>query len=87
MESIESKINIQRLKKIVPVVLGAAGGFLYYSFIGCATGTCAITSNPWSSTVVGAIIGLMLTTKNKKIIENTSENILGKNDEKERRNG
>lgn len=44
----------------IPVLLGAAGGFLYYKFIGCKTGACPITSNPWISTLYGALIGLMI---------------------------
>ena len=37
-------------KYLIPVagVLGGGGlGFLYYRFIGCSTGTCPLTSNPW----------------------------------------
>lgn len=44
----------------LPVVIGAAGGFLYYKFVGCASGTCPITSNPWSSTIYGAVMGLLI---------------------------
>ncbi|MEI3072144.1 MAG: hypothetical protein ACLR8L_11105 [Oscillospiraceae bacterium] len=25
---------------------GGVGGWLYYRYVGCATGACAITSNP-----------------------------------------
>jgi len=39
------------------VVLGALGGFLYWYFVGCANGTCMITSSPWNSSVYGAIMG------------------------------
>jgi hypothetical protein len=45
---------------ILPVVIGAAGGFLYYKFVGCASGTCPITANPWSSTIYGAVMGLLI---------------------------
>ncbi len=48
------------VSNIIPVLIGAAGGFLYYKLIGCATGTCPITSNPWSSTVYGAVLGLLV---------------------------
>ena len=69
MESQALKMNVIRGKKILPVVIGAAAGYLYYNFIGCVTGTCAITSNPWPSTIVGAVIGLMLMPKNKKLVQ------------------
>lgn len=45
---------------IAGAVLGAIGGYLYYYFVGCASGTCAITSNPLNSTVYGAIMGSLL---------------------------
>ena len=41
---------------------GAILGFGYYYFIGCNTGTCAITSNPYISATYGAVIGLLLGT-------------------------
>lgn len=39
------------------LVLGAIGGFLYWKWVGCAGGTCAITSRPLNSTLYGAVIG------------------------------
>lgn len=45
--------------RVAPVVLGAAGGFAYYKFVGCRSGACPITSNPWISTIYGAVIGSM----------------------------
>jgi hypothetical protein len=50
-----------KLIKILPVILGALAGFLYYSFIGCYSGSCAITSNPVISTFYGAAIGFVFT--------------------------
>jgi hypothetical protein len=38
---------------------GAAAGFAYYYFIGCVSGTCPITSNPYISTGYGAVVGLL----------------------------
>lgn len=48
------------------VIIGAALGYAYYYFIGCQTGTCPITSNPWISTGYGAIFGLVLVLGGKK---------------------
>ncbi|MCX6181878.1 MAG: DUF6132 family protein [Bacteroidetes bacterium] len=42
---------------MVGVLLGAIGGYWYYAKVGCATGTCPITSNPWISTLYGALLG------------------------------
>ena len=42
------------------IALGALGGWLYYEHVGCANGTCAITSNPWASTLYGALMGSLL---------------------------
>lgn len=55
---------------IVGVAIGAIGGYLYYYFIGCVSGTCAITSKPLNSTLYGAVMGSLLldmfkTTKQK----------------------
>jgi len=47
-------------KRMIPVLLGGLGGYAYYYFIGCVSGTCPITGNPWSSTAYGAVIGLIL---------------------------
>ena len=45
---------------IVGIIAGGVLGFLYYKFIGCATGTCPITSRPISSIIYGAVLGYLL---------------------------
>jgi len=50
-------------KPAAGVLLGGIGGFLYYYFIGCASGSCAITSNPVSSVLFGGVLGLFITSK------------------------
>jgi hypothetical protein len=47
------------LKLILPIVIGAGGGFAYYYFRGCTSGTCPITSNPYISTGYGTGMGLL----------------------------
>ena len=42
---------------LIGVILGAFGGYAYYYFIGCASGTCAITSSPVNSTLYGMLMG------------------------------
>lgn len=55
------------LKKIsLGVILGGAIGFAYYYFIGCKSGTCAITSNPVNSTMYGVLLGVLWTFPTKK---------------------
>ena len=41
---------IMMLKSIFGMLVGGALGFAAYWFIGCTTGTCPLTSNPWVST-------------------------------------
>jgi hypothetical protein len=55
--------------EIIGLAVGAAGGFVYYKTVGCSTGTCPITSNPWMSILWGSITGYLLVSmfnKNKK---------------------
>lgn len=42
---------------IIGIIVGAIAGYLYYSFIGCASGTCAITSKPLNATLYFALLG------------------------------
>lgn len=51
---------------IIGMVVGAIGGYLYYYFIGCNSGTCMITSKPLNSTVYGAVMGGLLFSGFKK---------------------
>lgn len=45
---------------IIGVLLGLIGGYLYYHYIGCTSGTCAITSKPLNSTLYGGLMGGLL---------------------------
>lgn len=45
---------------LIGILLGAVGGFAYYHYVGCASGTCAITSRPLNSTLYGALLGGLL---------------------------
>jgi hypothetical protein len=45
---------------IIGLVVGAIGGYIYYIQIGCNSGSCAITSNPYMSILWGAAIGYLV---------------------------
>jgi hypothetical protein len=42
------------------VAIGGLSGFLYYHFVGCSSGQCAITSSPYMSTIYGSLLGFFL---------------------------
>ena len=41
----------------IGIAIGALAGYGYYYYVGCASGTCAITSKPLNSTLYGALMG------------------------------
>ncbi len=42
---------------IIGVVVGGVGGYFFYRFVGCKSGACMITGNPYLSTIYGALLG------------------------------
>ncbi len=38
-------------------LLGAVAGYAYWYYIGCMSGSCAITSSPINSSLYGAVMG------------------------------
>lgn len=45
------------LRLIIGICVGGGLGFAYYKFVGCASGTCPLTSNPYISTIYGMVLG------------------------------
>jgi LytS/YehU family sensor histidine kinase len=41
----------------VGIAIGLVTGFLYWKLVGCASGTCMITSKPINSSLYGALMG------------------------------
>lgn len=50
----------KRWPMLLGVVVGAIGGFLYWRYVGCASGGCPITSSPVNSSLWGAVVGGLL---------------------------
>ena len=48
------------LPMMILAVVGAIGGYLYYRLVGCASGACPISSNPYISTAYGGLIGTLI---------------------------
>jgi len=65
------------LKKYLPeitgTIIGAVGGFLYWKFLGCVSGTCTIKSNwylmvPWAAVLgylAGSVVGDLIRKRKK----------------------
>ena len=59
--TVEGKKKMTTLVRVlIGAAVGAAIGFAMYKFVGCKTGACPITANPFVSMAVYAGIGAML---------------------------
>lgn len=55
------------LKYSIVILIGAAAGYSYWYFVGCNSGSCAITSSPVNSSIYGGLMGgLILNSFSKK---------------------
>ncbi|MFC4230413.1 DUF6132 family protein [Parasediminibacterium paludis] len=50
----------------IGAMISSLCGFCYWKFIGCASGTCAITSKPVNSSLYGAMMGALVASMFKK---------------------
>jgi len=60
------------LKSIIGMVVGVIGGYIYYIEVGCNSGSCAITSDPWMTMLWGLMMGYLvgdMFNKDKKKLE------------------
>lgn len=48
------------IKTLLFVAGGILAGYLYYFYVGCSSGSCGITSNPYTSMLFGGAIGYFL---------------------------
>lgn len=76
-------MNKEFLKKhlfiIIFSIAGAAGGFLYWKFVGCQSGTCPIKSVWYLTTLWGIALGYLTGS----IIEDLVKKFTGKKNVKE----
>ena len=47
-------------KTLLYIGVGSLVGFLYYKFVGCASGNCRIASNPFNSMLYMGFVGFLL---------------------------
>lgn len=66
------KLLLKYKMTLAGIALGAVAGYAYYHYVGCASGTCAITSNPVNSTLYGALMGALLLNTFEK--DNSTDN-------------
>jgi hypothetical protein len=55
----ENSLIRKRLPEIIGAIVGAAGGFLYWKYVGCVSGTCAIKSNWYLMVPWGMLLGYL----------------------------
>ncbi len=52
----EANKTRERLRLVLRVAIGAFLGYGFFLLVGCSSGACAMTSNPWIPTGLGAVI-------------------------------
>lgn len=50
----------------IGIALGAVAGYTYWYYVGCTSGSCAITSSPVNSSIYGSVMGIFVTNLFKK---------------------
>jgi len=67
-KSLVGKILDNKIYRItLGAIVGGVLGFLYWRFIGCNTGSCPLTSNPYQSVLLFAALGgFLVKDKNEK---------------------
>jgi len=65
-ELTQTKINMEQVswlgknkKAVICLALGSIGVILYWRFVGCTSGHCPISSNPFISTAYGGLLGYL----------------------------
>ena len=56
----------RKLRPVLFILAGALAGLAYYYLVGCATGSCPITANPFTTMLYTGLIGWLLSGIFKK---------------------
>ena len=48
------------MRMVIGVLVGGGLGFGWYKLVGCSTGACPLTSNPFISTIYGSVVGALV---------------------------
>ena len=48
------------MRSVIGALAGAVLGLLAYRFIGCRTGACPLTANPYVAMVIWGLMGLLV---------------------------
>jgi len=59
----------------IGVLAGLIGGFLYWKFVGCESGTCMIKSNPINMTLYGGMMGGLVFSMFEKKTKEPAEKV------------
>lgn len=51
------------LRILIGAVVGAGVGFAMYKFVGCKTGACPLTANPWLAMAIWGLMGGLVMSK------------------------
>ncbi|MGV8095523.1 MAG: DUF6132 family protein [Mangrovibacterium sp.] len=52
--------------QVLGITVGAIGGYLYWYYVGCTSGTCPIQSNWHTSSLYGALMGYLVSDIRRK---------------------
>jgi len=58
---------------VIATIAGGVGGFLYWKFIGCQSGTCPIKSVWYLSTLWGLVMGYLVGSIIEELLLKTRE--------------
>lgn len=50
------------VKSLIGAVVGAAVGYGMYRFVGCKSGACPLTANPWVAMAIWGLMGLLVSS-------------------------